>query len=119
MNWVAVIAGAVAAFAAGFLIYGPMLFGRVWAEGTRVTPPASPPAGSLVWQGLAMLALAVVIGLTETQQDLVTAVVAILAVAAQAGAVGAWAQKSGTAIAVDVGYVLLGGVLMILAQGLL
>ncbi len=119
MNWPAIIAGAVAAFAAGFLVYGPIGFGRIWAEGSRVAAQPRPPLDAMLWQVAALVLLALVIGLTETTQSLGLALAAILAVAAQAGAVGAWAQKTPAAIGVDVFYALLGGALMILAQALL
>ena len=68
---------------------------------------------------LALALLAAVIAVTETTNSLGVALLAILAVAAQAAAVVAWAQKSGFAIAVDTGYALAAGVVMILAHALL
>ena len=121
INWLAFGSGILAAFLLGFVIYGPFLgLQRRWAEGTRISPepPASPPLGAMLAQIISLVLLALVIAITETTGALGAAVVAILAVAAQAGSVGAWAQKSGFAIAVDVGYALLCGVVMILAQAI-
>lgn len=122
MNILALSAGVIAAFVLGFVIYGPFLgLQRRWAEGTRISPepPQSPPIGSMITQIVALSLLALVIAMTETTNALGVAVVAILAVSAQTAAVGAWAQKTGFAIGVDVGYALLSGVVMILAHAIL
>lgn len=122
MNWTALLTGAVAAFILGFVVYGPFLgLQRRWAEGTRISPepPARPPLGPLAAQIVALFLLALVIAMTETTDSLNVALVVILVFAAQAASVGAWAQKSGFAIAVDVGYALLAGVAMILAHAVL
>ncbi|WP_412562841.1 DUF1761 family protein [Thalassobius sp. MITS945101] len=122
MNWPAVIAGVIGAFVLGFVIYGPFLgLQRRWAEGSHISPepPAQMPVGAMAAQIVALSLLALIIGLTETTQNLNLALLAILAVAAQALSAGAWAQKSRFAITVDVGYALGAGAVMILAQGLL
>lgn len=122
INWVAMGAGVVAAFLLGFVIYGPFLgLQRRWAEGTRINPdpPATMPVGPMLTQIVSLVFLALVIAMTETTGALGVAMVAILAVAAQTASVGAWAQKSGFAMAVDVGYALLSGVVMILAHAAL
>lgn len=121
INWAAFGAGVVAAFVLGYLIYGPMLgLQRRWAEGTRISPepPESMPMGPMAAQIIALAALALIIAMTETTNALGVALVGILAVAAQTASVGAWAQKSGFAIAVDVGYALLAGVVMIVAHAI-
>lgn len=121
MNWPALLAGFVAAFALGFLVYGPVLgLQKRWAEGSRLSgPPDGAPIPALVTQAAALFLLALVVAMTETTQSLDVAVAAILAFVIQTAAVGAWAQKSGFAIAVDTGYALGAGVLMVLAQALL
>ena len=67
--------------------------------------------------GIALLA--VVVGITETNQAIMTAVGAILAIALIVAGMDSFNQKSGKATAIDAGYVVVSGVLMILAQGLL
>lgn len=122
MNGLALGVGVVAAFLLGWIVYSPALgLQRRWAEGTRIdpAPPPTLPFGPMAAQIAALLALAVVIAMTETTQSLDVAIVAILAFAAQAASVGAWAQKTGFAIAVDVGYALGAGVVMILAHAIL
>ncbi len=121
INWLALAAGVIAAFLLGWLVYGPLGFQKRWAEGTRIdpTPPETPPFGPMAAQIVFLILLAAVIAVTETTNSLGVAVLAILAVAAQAACVGAWAQKSGFAIAVDTGYALGCGVVMILAHAIL
>lgn len=122
MNWIAFLAGAVAAFVFGFLIYGPFLgLQKRWAEGTRISsePPEKMPMAPLLTNAVAIFLLALVIGLTETTQSIGVAVLAILAAGAYVANTGAWAQKTGFAIGVDVLYVLGSGVLMILAHAIL
>ncbi len=121
INWLALGVGVIAAFLLGWLVYGPVGFQKRWAEGTRIdpTPPESPPLPQMAAQIVFLILLAAVIAVTETTNSLGVAVLAILAVAAQAASVGAWAQKSGFAIAVDTGYALGCGVVMILAHAIL
>ncbi len=121
INWLALGAGVIAAFLLGWLVYGPVRFQKRWAEGTRIdpTPPDTPPLPQMEAQIIFLILLAAVVAVTETTNSLGVAVLAILAVAAQAASVGAWAQKSGFAIAVDIGYALGCGVVMILAHAIL
>ncbi|EAR52782.1 hypothetical protein OG2516_01109 [Oceanicola granulosus HTCC2516] len=121
LDWVAILLGTGLGLGLGFLVYGPLLgLQRRWAEGSGIAAaPDGMPAAALGFQVAGLALLALVVGVTETTGALGAAIVAILAVAAWAGSVGAWAQKSGFAIAVDVGYALGAGALMILAQGLL
>ncbi len=121
VNWAAVIAGTVAAFIFGWILYSPAVAGRAWAKGSGVDLEAggAPPVGAMIVQIIALFCLAVVIGVTETSNALMAAIVAILAVVAFVVSGGAFQRKSGAALAVDGGYALGAGVLMILAQGLL
>jgi len=122
INFVAFGAGVIGAFLLGFVIYGPYLgLQRRWAEGTRIgpEPPEKMPMAAMLVQITSLVFLALIIAMTETTNALGVAIVAILAVAAQTASVGTWAQKSGFAISVDVGYALASGIVMILAHGLL
>ena len=122
MNIAAFAVGVVAAFILGFIVYGPFLgLQKRWAEGTRISPepPEQMPVGAMLAQIIALIFLALVIAVTETTQSLDVALLGIAAFAAQAASVGAWAQKSGFAIAVDVGYAVGCGVVMILAHAIL
>ncbi len=121
MNIIALGVGVVGAFVLGFIVYGPFLgLQRRWAEGTRIDPePNGMPMGTLLVHLVMLTLYALVIAMTETTNALDVAVVAILAITAQAAAVGAWAQKTGFAIAVDAGYALGCGVVMILAHAAL
>ena len=119
LNIPAVALGAVLAFVLGFILYHPKVFGRIWAEGSGVDLGNSPPALAFVAQIAALVALAIVIGMTATVNFLGTALLAILAAALFILSGGAFLKKSGGALAVDAGYIVGAGALMIVAQGIL
>lgn len=121
VNWLAVIAGTIVSFFAGWLWYSQSLFGKKWAEGSGVQlgSASSIPIFAMLSQLLALLMLALVVGITETTNALLTAILAIVTVTIFALSMGAFIKKSGYALAVDASYILVAGVIMILAQGLL
>ena len=119
LNTTAVIAGAVAAFIFGAALYHPKVLGRVWAIGSGVDLNGTMPVLAMALQAVALLLLSLVVGLTATLNLLGTAIAAILAVVLFVAAMGAFSRKSPGAIAVDAGFALGAGVLMIAAQGLL
>ena len=119
LNIPAVAVGAVAAFLFGWLIYHPRVLGRIWAEGSGVDLGGSPPIAAFAFQALALLCLAIVIGMTATVNFLGTAVLAILAAMGFVVSGGAFTGKSTGALGVDAAYVIGAGILMIAAQGLL
>jgi len=120
MNWPAVALGTVLAFGLGMIWFSPMMFGKSWSAGSHnIAPPESPPMMAMAVQFVGTLLLAGVVGMTETGQAIGTAVAAILAVALTVAGMDLFSQKSGKATAIDAGYIVMGGVLMILAQGVL
>ena len=121
LNILAVLIGTVVAFLFGWLIYSPKVFGVKWAEGSGVKlgDASSMPVFAMIAQLVALLLLALVIGVTATTSALGTAILAILAAAAFVVSSGAFVKKSNYALAVDGGYVVGSGAIMILAQGLL
>lgn len=120
VNWLAVGAGTIAAFLLGMLWFSPMLFGKGWSTGSHnIQPPDSPPIAAMVIQFLGTLALALVIGLTETTGALLAAIMAILATALMIAGMDLFSQKTGKATLIDASYIIAAGVIMIGAQGLL
>lgn len=120
MNWAAVVAGTLAAFGLGMLWFSPRMFGKAWAAGShQIHPPASPPFLAMATQFVGTAILALVVGITETDQAIMTAIGAILAVSLIVAGMDLFSQKSGKATAIDAGYIMAAGFLMILAQGLL
>jgi hypothetical protein len=118
LNWLAVIVGTGAAFGLGMVWFGPLL-GKVWARGSHnIQPPARPPMAAMAAQLLGTFALALVIGLTATINALGTALLAVGALALLLFAGGLFSQKSLGAAAVEGGFALVMGAVMILAQGL-
>lgn len=119
VNWLAILAGTVAAYALGMVWFG-QIFGRVWATGSHnITPPATPPLAAMAVQLVGTFLMALLIGATETVQDLPTAVVAIPAIAALQLGGSLFSQKSRGAALVDGGFVVAMGAVMIASQAIL
>ena len=120
INWAAVAVGTVAAFLLGMLWFSPKMFGQSWALGSHnIQPPAAPPMAAMIVQFLGTLALAMVIGITETTGAIVAAIMAIIATALIVAGMDLFSQKTAKATVIDAGYIVASGVLMILAQGIL
>ena len=96
------------------------MFGKTWAIGSRISPepPEQMPWMAMGLQVIGLFFLALVIGMTAQIEALTTAIVAILAAAGMVMAQDAFSQKSGAAILIDGGYVVISGVIMILCQGI-
>ena len=120
LNWPAVIAGTIAAFVLGMLWFGPRMFGKVWVRGSHnIQPPDSPPVMAMALTLIGLFVLALIVGMTETNEAIGTAIGAIGAVTLLIAGMDLFSQKSGAATLVDSGYILASGVLMIAAQGIL
>lgn len=119
LNLPAVALGTIAGFVLGWVIYHPRVLGRVWAEGSGVEMGGAPPLAAFAGQILALLALALVIGMTATISYLGTAILAILAAALFVVSGGMFLKKSAGALVTDGLYVIGAGALMIVAQGIL
>ncbi len=120
INWPAVLLGTVLAFASGWLWYGPLLFRKVWSEGSHgITPPETFPMAAMAAQLLGTFLMAWLIGITARADALLMAILAILTIAVLQYAGGLIGQKMQAAALVDGSYVVVMGVLMIVAQGVL
>lgn len=120
VNWLAVIVGTIVSFLVGWAWYSSMLFGKKWAEGSGVElgnandMPIMAMASNLV----ALFLLALVVGITATQDMLVTAIVAILACSVFVFSMGGYIKKSSYAKIVDLFYIIVAGIVMIICQGI-
>lgn len=120
MNWPAVVLGVVLAFGLGMFWFSPMMFGKTWSTGSHnIQPPATPPVLAMAVQLLGTIAMAVMVGLTETTGAIGTAIVGILAVTLMISGMDLFSQKTGRATLVDAAYIIACGVLMIGAQAIL
>jgi len=119
LNWLAVIVGVIVAFGGGWLWYG-RLFTKAWAEGSRLTEEDGQqmPMMAMGLQVLGLFLLALVIGVTAQNNALGTAILAILATSVLVMSGGGFSKKNTTAVLIDGGYIVMAGVLMILAQGI-
>lgn len=120
VNWLAVGVGTIVAFLVGWAWYSPMLFGKKWAEGSHVELDNidKMPVMAMISQLIALFLLAMVVGITATQDMLMTAILAILAAAVFAFSMGGFSAKSTYAQTIDFLYVVAAGAVMIVAQGI-
>ena len=116
LNIAAIAVGAVAAFIYGVIIFHPRVLGTIWANGSGVALDGKPPVLAFAIQILALLALAIVVGMTATVSFLGTAILAILAAALFAMSSGAFQRKSTGAMLTDGLYIVGAGALLIVAQ---
>lgn len=121
VNWLAVIVGTVLSFLVGWAWYSPFLFGKKWAEGSGVELGSADemPVKAMAGNFIALFLLSLVVGITATQDMLLTAIVAILACALFAFSMGGYVKKSNYAMMADLLYIVVAGVVMIIVQGIL
>lgn len=120
VNWIAVIVGAIAAFALGAFWFSPKMFGTKWMKGVGVSEDdKSPMMHAMITQAVGTFLLAWVIGLTAAQENLFMAIMVGLMVTALIGANGMFAQKSAYAIKTEAGFVVAMVVIMVLVHAIL
>ncbi|MEQ8369941.1 MAG: DUF1761 family protein [Alphaproteobacteria bacterium] len=121
VNWLAVVVGAVAAFLLGSLWFSPMLFGKKWAAGVGVElgSAASMPVAAMVTQAIGLFLVAWVVGVTATQNALLTLILITLAFTVMAMSNGMFVKKSGYAVTVEAGYSIAVVAVMFVAQAIL
>ncbi|WP_108882229.1 DUF1761 family protein [Anderseniella sp. Alg231-50] len=120
VSWLAVVAGAVVSFLAGWLWYSPKLFGPKWAEGVGVEMGSADemPIGAMVSQMAGLFLMSWFVGVTAVSNTLATVILATLAFVVLAYSGGMFAKKSGYARNVDAGYWIVSLVIMIVCQGI-
>jgi hypothetical protein len=120
VSWIGVIVGAVVAFLAGWAIYSPMLFGKGWAEGSRVEmgEASEMPKAAMIGQGVGLFLMSWFVGVTAAHEMLLTVILATVAFTVLAWAGSAFAQVSTYARNVNAGYWITALVIMIIAQGI-
>jgi len=120
LNWPAITLGTVAAYGLGLIWFSPILFGKAWSQGSHnLARPKTPPIAAMIVQLTAVIALAILVGMTASTDALGTAIIGILSAALFVAGIDLFSQKSTTATFIDAGYVVASGTLMILSQGLL
>lgn len=121
ISWLAVAAGAILSFVAGWLWYSPMLFGPKWAEGVGVEmgTASDMPVAAMVAQMVGLLLMSWFVGVTAATGALATVVLATLAFTALAYSGGLFTKKSAYARNVDAGYWIVALVIMIACQALI
>ena len=119
VNWIAVIVGAIVAYGLGALWYSPKMFGTKWMQGVGIPPDSKETMMSgMIAQAVGTFFLAWVIGITETTDSILTAILIAITIAVLIKANGLFVKKSNYAIAVESGYVLVMVIIMIAAHAI-
>ncbi len=120
VSWLGVVVGAVVAFLLGWLWYSPMLFGPKWAEGSGVKMNTADkmPVEAMAAQGLGLLLMSWFVGVTATNNALLTVILATVAFTVLQWSGNTFSGKTAYARNVDAGYWIVSLVVMIIAQGI-
>lgn len=120
VNWVAVIVGAVAAFALGMLWYSDKMFAAKWREGKGIPAVANMPMmPGMLSQAAGTFLFAWVIGVTETTNSLALAILITITIAVLIKANGFFGGKTKYAIFVESGYIIAMAIVMVLTHAIL
>ena len=120
VNWLAVIAGAVAAFVMGWLWYSPKLFGTKWAEGLGVElgSASEMPVGAMATNMIGLLLMSWFVGVTAANNALLTVILATVAFTLLGYSGGMFGKQTTYVRNVNAGYWLAALVVMIVCQAI-
>ena len=120
VSWLAVIAGAVAAFVMGWLWYSPKLFGTKWAEGLGVElgSASEMPVGAMVTNIIGLLLMSWFVGVTAANNALLTVILATVAFTLLGYSGGMFGKQTAYVRNVNAGYWLAALVVMIICQAI-
>ena len=121
VNWLAVIAGAVAAFVMGWLWYSPKLFGTKWAEGVgaNLGSASEMPVGAMATQAAGLLLMSWFVGVTAANNALLTVILATVAFTLLGYSGGMFGRQNAYVRNVNAGYWIAALVVMIVCQAIL
>ena len=120
VNWLAVIAGAVAAFVMGWLWYSPKVFGTKWAEGLGVElgSASEMPVGAMVTNIIGLLLMSWFVGVTAANNALLTVILATVAFTLLGYSGGMFGKQTTYVRNVNAGYWIAALVVMIVCQAI-
>jgi len=120
VNWTAVGVGALVAYLLGWAWYSPILFVKTWmaGNGLPIDDNPKPPIAAMLVQAVGTFSLSWVIGITAAQNALLMALLIVLTIVVLTVSARLYVQKNASVIAIDAGYLVLMGVVMIVCQGI-
>ena len=120
VSWLAVIAGAVAAFVMGWLWYSPKVFGTKWAEGLGVElgSASEMPVGAMATNMIGLLLMSWFVGVTAANNALLTVILATVAFTLLGYSGGMFGKQTAYVRNVNAGYWLAALVVMIVCQAI-
>ncbi len=114
IEWTPTVVSFVVAFGLGWVWYSDKLFGVKWREGVSFnSEDTSTMMPAMLSQAVGTFLLAVVIGATAANEDLIMAILVGLTISALVKANGFYSQKNRYAIMVESGYILVMVIAMI------
>jgi len=118
VSWIGVVVGFAVSFLLGWLWYSPKLFGKKWAEGSRVTmgSAGAMPMFAMATQALGTFGLAWLFGITAAASHLLTIILILLTVIMLIVSNGKFAQKNNAAITIEATFIVAMGIIMFLGQ---
>lgn len=120
VSWIGVIVGFVVSFLLGWLWYSPKLFGTQWAKGVGISleGECAVPVFAMTTQALCTFGLAWLFGITASKNALLTIILILVTIILFIVSNGKFARKSNTAVAIEAGYLVVMGVVMVICQGI-
>jgi len=121
INWLATVAGAIAAFMLGWLWYSPKLFGAKWAAGVGIDLEETEtlPVAAMTTQAAGTFLLAWTVGALMPLGGPVVVGLAVLSMICLLAAAGFFVRKSAYAIRTEIGFVAAMAVIMVAFQKIL
>lgn len=120
VNWLAIIVGFVVSFGLGSVWFSPRMFGKKWAEGVGIDPegPKKPPVAAMSAQLVGTFLLSWVVGVTASNDALLTILLITLTIVVLSGANGFFIGKNAFVRHTEGGYTVAMVVIMIICQGI-
>ncbi len=120
ISWLSVVIGAVVAFLVGWLWYSERLFGKGWAEGSRVELGSANemPMGAMAAQIIGLVLMSWFVAVTAANNALLTVILATTAFTVLAYGGNMFSRKNAYARNADAGYWVASLAIMIVVQGI-
>ena len=119
INWVAVVAGAVLSYLAGWLWYSSKLFGERWADAANVDYSRTPPVAAMAMHFGGMVLLSWFVGVMAREGLLATTILLTLAGAVLGYATDGYLKIKTDGKLINAGYWIVMIAIMVIVQALI
>lgn len=120
VNWLAIIVGFVVSFGLGSIWFSTKMFGKKWVEGVGLNPdgPEKPPIAAMSAQLVGTFLLSWVVGVTASNDALLTIILITLTIIILSGANGFFVGKNAYVRHTEAGFTFAMVVIMVICQGI-